>query len=114
MPFLISGCAIDEQRNVPVEAQATVDQVTDDIAAGRVEQVYDNAADEWRAQVSAEENRKILERVRERLGRVVSRAFHSGTVQQSAGGGASSGHTLQIAYQTTFERSIAVPRSNVV
>ncbi len=108
----LPACAVDEQRGVPVEAQATVDRVTDDIAAGRVEQVYSAAADEWRAQVSAEENRKILERAREQLGRVESRAFHSGTEQGSAGSsnGATANHTLQINYQTTFERGTAMER----
>ncbi|MCA1592420.1 MAG: DUF4019 domain-containing protein [Acidobacteria bacterium] len=100
---------MDERRPVSPEAQATIDRVTDDLAAARDEKVYAEASDEWRAQVSAEENRKMLERVRERLGAVKSRAFHSGTEQQNAGG-EFSGHALQIAYQTTFERGTAMER----
>jgi len=105
--LLFSSCNVDERRAVPLEAQAAVDRVAEEIAAGRDEQVYTEAADEWRAQVSAEENQKMLARVRERLGRVVSRAFHSGKEQQGAGGKLS-GHSLQIAYQTTFERGAAM------
>ncbi len=106
LPFYLS-CAVDERRSIPAAAQETVDRVTEDIAAGRDEKVYEEAAPEWRDQVSADENRKRLARVRERLGRVGARTLRSGREQQSASAPLS-GHALELIYQTTFERGDAV------
>jgi hypothetical protein len=103
------GCAVDERRNVPAEAQATVERVTEDIAAGRDAKVYEEAADEWRAAVSADENVKILSRVRERLGRVENRVLHKGR-EQAAASAPLSGHTLELVYNTRFERGEAMER----
>jgi hypothetical protein len=69
---------VDERRSVPAGAQAAVERVTEDVAAGRDTKVYEEAAEEWRATVSAEESARALARVRERLGRVESRALHQG------------------------------------
>ncbi|HYH85382.1 MAG TPA: DUF4019 domain-containing protein [Pyrinomonadaceae bacterium] len=100
---------MDERRNVPAGAQATVERVTEDIAAGRDAKVYEEAASEWRAAVSADENERILSRVRERLGRVENRALHTGREQQSASAPLS-GHTLELVYNTRFERGEAMER----
>jgi len=101
------ACGADERRGVPAGAQATVDRVTEEIAAGQDARVYEEASEEWRAAVSAEENGKILSRVRERLGRVESRALHTGREQQSADPPLS-GHALELVYQTRFERASAM------
>jgi hypothetical protein len=111
--LLSAGCAVEEKRDVPAGAQAAVDQVTDDIAAGRDAQVYETAAEEWRASASAEENAALLSRVRERLGRVESRSLYKGTEQQSASAPLS-GHTLELTYQTRFERGSAMERFTLV
>jgi hypothetical protein len=107
--LLFSACAVDERHNVPAGAQATVERVTEDVAAGRDEKVYREAAEEWRANVSAEESARTLARVRERLGRVESRALHTGREQRSAPAPLS-GHTLELVYQTRFERGNAMER----
>jgi hypothetical protein len=107
--LLLSSCAAGERRDVPAAARATVERVTEDIAAGRDVKVYQEAAEEWRAQVSAEENARILARVRERLGRVESRALAKGTEQQSASPPLS-GHALELFYSTRFERGSATER----
>lgn len=101
------GCAVDERRSVPAAAQETIDRVTDDIAAGRHDKVYEEAAPEWRAALGAEESRKTLGRVRERLGRVNARTLRSGREQRSASAPLR-GHALEVVYQTTFERGDAV------
>ncbi|MDT5295910.1 MAG: hypothetical protein QOJ76_2790 [Acidobacteriota bacterium] len=106
---LLSGCAMDERRDVPAGAQAAVERVTDDIAAGRDAKVYGEAAEEWRGAVSADENARILSRVRERLGRVENRALHTGHEQQSADAPLS-GHTIELVYQTRFERGAAMEK----
>ena len=47
--------------------------------------------------------------MRERLGRVESRALHKGTEQQSASPPLS-GHALELIYSTRFERGSATER----
>ena len=104
---------MDERRDVPAGAQSAVERVSEDIAAGRDAKVYEEAAEEWRANVSAEESAGMLSRVRERLGRVESRALHTGREQQSASPPLS-GHTLELTYQTRFERGSAMERFTLV
>ena len=105
--FASVSCAVDERRQVSPEAQATIDRVTEDIASGRDEKLYEEAADEWRASISAEDNGERLEQLRARLGRVRSRAIHSGTEKDNASGKLP-GHSLVVTYQTTFERATAM------
>src|SRR5687767_14794607 len=107
--LLFPSCAVDERRDVPAEAREAVERLTEDIAAGRDAKVYEEAAPEWRATVSAEQNARTLARVRERLGRVESRALHTGREQQSAAAPLS-GHTLELVYQTRFERGSGMER----
>ena len=107
--LLFPSCAVDERRDIPAGARATVERVTEDIAAGRDAKVYEEAAPEWRAQVSSEESARILARVRERLGRVENRALTKGTEQESAAPPLS-GHALELFYATRFERGSATER----
>jgi hypothetical protein len=111
--FAFQGCALDERHAVPEGAQSAVERVTDDIAAGRDAKVYEEAAEEWRASVSSEDSARMLSRVRERLGKVENRALHTGKEQQSASPPLS-GHTLELLYQTRFERGSAMERFTLV
>lgn len=111
--FAFQGCSVDERHAVPAGAQSAVESVTDDIAAGRDAKVYEEAAEEWRASVSSEESARMLSRVRERLGKVENRALHTGKEQQSASPPLS-GHTLELVYQTRFERGSAMERFTLV
>jgi hypothetical protein len=113
LPFAFQGCAVDERHAVPEGAQSAVERVTEDIEQGRDAKVYEEAAEEWRASVSAEDNARMLSRVRERLGRVENRALHTGKEQQSASPPLS-GHTLELLYQTRFERGSAMERFTLV
>lgn len=107
--FFFDACAVDERRGIPPAAQAAIEGVTEDIAAGRDAKIYAEAAEEWRSAVTAEENARLLSRVRERLGRVEGRTLHTGREQQSASAPLS-GHTLEIVYRTRFERGEAMEK----
>jgi hypothetical protein len=110
---LLSACAVDQRRNgLPTGAQNVIDELTEEIASGSFSQIYANAADEWRATVSAEENEKILSRVHDRLGRVQSRVPVRATEQGIAGG--ASPHTLSVSYNTKFERADALESFTLV
>ena len=110
-PLLLSACAADGRRSgLPAGAQEVIDALTDDIAAGRFDEIYAAAADEWRATASAEESRQILARVRDRLGRVQSRVALSAREQPNA----AAGRTLSVSYNTKFERADAVESVTLV
>lgn len=104
---LSCACRVDERRAIPSEAQATIDRVTEEIAAGRDEEIYAEAAEEWRASASAAENKRVLGATRTRLGRVSSRALHSGS-ESGGRGRPAAGRSLVVTYQTTFERGTAM------
>lgn len=105
------GCAFESRRSgLPPGAQAAIDDVTEQIAAGQFSQVYEGASDEWRATVSAEENEKILARVRDRLGRVQSRVPVSAKEQAQG----QAGHALLLSYDTKFERADAIESFTLV
>jgi hypothetical protein len=87
--------------------------MTREVAAGEFARVYEQAADEWRASVSSEENERVLARVRDTFGRVQSRS----PVAASERGGASGGggeHTVSVSYNTRFERGDAVESFTLV
>ncbi len=85
---------------VPAEARATVDVVGEDLAGGRYEKIYNEAAEEWRQATTPEESEATLRKLRERLGNVRTRAFHTATEQDGSGG-----HTFVITYATAFDRA---------
>jgi hypothetical protein len=108
------ACAIDRHRSgLPPGAQTVIDELTEEIAAGEFNQVYVNASDEWRATVSAEENERILARVRDTFGRVQSRAAVR-AAERGDESGALADHTVSISYNTKFERGDAIESFTLV
>ena len=105
--LLFSGCAVDERSSgLPAGAQAAIDRLTEQYAEGRFAEIYAEAADEWRAAATEDQSRATLERARERLGRVVSRATVRAAVQEN-GAGTSGARTVSVNYNTKFERADA-------
>ena len=105
--LVLSSCAVDDRRSgLPPGAQSAIDRLTENYAEGRFGEIYAEAADEWRAAATADESRAVLERARERLGRVVSRATVRAAVQEAAGGQLG-GRTVTLNYNTKFERADA-------
>lgn len=109
-----SSCGVGEKReSIPAGAQETVDRLTEDVAEGRSEKIYDEAADEWRQAATAEQNAAAIERLRVRLGKVESRTPIKRTQQPNAGGPLS-GHTLELIYQTSFEHGTGTENITLV
>ena len=105
--LLFPACAVDDRRaGLPAGAQAAIDRLTEHYAEGRFAEIYAEAADEWRAAAAADQSRATLERARERLGRVVSRAPVRAAVQENAAA-ASGARTVSVNYNTKFERADA-------
>ncbi len=108
------GCAVNKTRDgLPPAAQAAIDALTDDIAAGRDEQIYAAAANEWRQAATPDESRASFARVRETFGPVRSRALVAGQEQQAATGPLN-GHIVNATYNTRFERADAIETFTLV
>jgi Protein of unknown function (DUF4019) len=90
------------ESTIPAEAQALVDRVTAQIEAGRDEEIYREAAEEWRRTASPEQSGAIFETLRTRLGKAKERARQTVHDEQKAGGDAA-GHRLVIRFITKFE-----------
>ncbi len=100
LPFSFS-CTLKANRGgVPSEARAAVEAVSEDLAGGRYEKIYNEAAEEWRQASTPEESEATLRKLKERLGNVRTRSFHSATEQDGSGG-----HAFVITYATTFDRA---------
>lgn len=106
---IVSACAVSERRSgLPTAAQNAIDTITDDIAAGRDDKIYQAAADEWRQATTPEQSRASFERVRNTFGKVLNRALVEGREQQA------SGHTVTASFNTRFERGDAIETFTLV
>jgi Protein of unknown function (DUF4019) len=109
---LVAACGVGERRpGLPSGAQAAIDRLTEHFAERRFADIYAEAADEWRSAATAEQSRQVLERARERLGRVVNRATVRAAEQGAAG---TASHTLSVSYNTKFERADAIEQITLV
>ena len=100
----MSACGQGSERGrVPIEVQEVVNTVGDQIAQERYEQIYNESSDLWKQDVSLEQSNQVFKTLREKLGRVETRALHSATEQQNSGG-ALKGRVYILSYQTRFER----------
>jgi hypothetical protein len=96
----LSACALRASRaGIPPPAQVSIDTVSSDLAEGRFEKIYNEAADEWRQATTLEQSNETFKRLKERLGDVKGRSFHSATEEDKPGA-----HTFVITYKTTFDR----------
>jgi hypothetical protein len=98
------SCGGGNRRNgIPPAAQSVLDSATQDIDAGNYDKLYQEAADEWRNQVSLEESRAKMQRVRDTLGQVRTRTLQSAREEQTSTAPIA-GHSLTAFYEATFDR----------
>ena len=106
---LSAACGVEQKRSgLPADAQAAIDNITGELARGDYDKIYADAANEWRQTARAEESRAHLERIRNTLGGVLSRAQLSAQERDATGKGDATGRTLVVAYNTKFERADAI------
>jgi len=95
------GCALKANRGgIPPAVQAAIDTTTSDIAESRYEKIYTEAAEEWRQAATLEQANATFKTLKDKLGQIKSRSFHSATEQDTTGG-----HSFVITYKTSFERA---------
>ena len=89
---------------IPDQVQASIDAVTEDIADGNDEKIYQEAADEWRRASTLEQTKEFFKTLRTKLGKVKSRVFHVARGEQNTGG-LNTVQTYVVQYQTAFENA---------
>jgi hypothetical protein len=107
------ACGVEQKRSgLPSGAQSAIDNITNDLARGDYEKIYTEAAEEWRQTASSDESRAHLERIRNALGQMITRAQLSAQERDHASN--SAGHTLVVNYNTKFERADAIETFTLV
>ena len=101
---LCGACALQASRNgIPPEVDSLIATFSDDLAEGRYEKIYNEAADEWRRDATLEESNKVFETLKAKLGKPGNRVLHSASEQNSSNGQLP-GHSFVLMYQSRFER----------
>jgi Protein of unknown function (DUF4019) len=108
MAFLVGAlcgaCALKASRNgIPPEVDSLIITFSDDLAEGRFEKIYNEAADEWRHDATLEQSNKVFETLKSKLGKPGNRVLHSASEQNSSNGQLA-GHSFVLMYETRFER----------
>ena len=101
---LCGACALQASRNgIPPEVDSLIATFSDDLAEGRYEKIYNEAADEWRRDATLEESNKTFETLKAKLGKPGNRVLNSASEQNSSNGQLP-GHSFVLMYQSRFER----------
>jgi hypothetical protein len=94
----------DRQSGIPAKAQETINNFTLDFNEGRLDKIYNEAADEWRARVTMEQSKETFRTLFERLGAIKERSYLSGKRQQNPTANLP-GNSLVVRYNTKFDRA---------
>jgi hypothetical protein len=118
LPLLVllalAGCNASGRRTgIPAAAQTALQAAIDDIDAGRYDQLYQEAADEWRNQSSLEESKATLQKMRDKLGNARTRTQHTAREEQTSTAPVA-GHSVTVIYQTTFDRGEGVENFTLI
>ena len=98
------ACGGGARRNgIPPAAQTVLDSAIQDIDAGNYDKLYQEAADEWRNQVSIEDSRAKMQAMRDAMGKVKTRTLQTAREEQTSTAPVA-GHSLTAFYQATFDK----------
>ena len=98
------SCGGGARRNgISPAAQTVLDTAIQDIDAGNYDKLYQEAADEWRDQVTLEESRVKMTQMRDAMGKVKTRTLQTAREEQTSTAPIA-GHSLTAFYQATFDR----------
>ena len=108
LALISASCTKGTRRaGIPGDAQTVLDSAIQDIDAGRYENLYNEAGDEWRKDSTLEESKATLQRLHDKLGRAQVRNLDTAREEQT-GTAPVPGHSLIAVYQTQFERGDAM------
>jgi Protein of unknown function (DUF4019)/Protein of unknown function (DUF3887) len=102
---LLAGCGLkSERRSIPAEIESVIDNVGEDMAAGRYDKIYNEASDLWKQDTTLEKSTEFFKTIQSKLGKVENRSLLSATEQQNSGGPLK-GRAYIVTYQTTFQNA---------
>ena len=114
LALAIAGCNASVRRSgIPSGAQTALLEATEDIDAGRYDKLYQEAADEWRSQLSADDSRATLQRMHDKLGAARTRTQQTAREEQTSTAPVA-GHSVTVIYQTTFDRGEGIENFTLV
>ena len=105
--FILSCHQNTRRSGIRADAQAVLDTAIQDLDAGRYEELYNEAGDEWRNDSTLEESKATLQRLHDKLGRAQVRNLDTAREEQT-GTAPVPGHSIIAVYQTQFERGDAM------
>ena len=109
-----SGCALRASKEgVPSEVESVVTTVSDDIAEGRYEKIYNEADDQWRNDSTLEQTSTVFKTLKDKLGKSKSRQLHAASEQNSTSGRLP-GRSFVLVYETKFERGDGMETFTIV
>ncbi|HKR59111.1 MAG TPA: DUF4019 domain-containing protein [Pyrinomonadaceae bacterium] len=101
---VLAACGLKpESRGVPMEVEAAIASVSDDIAAERYEKIYNEADDLWKQELDLDKTVSVFKTLRTKLGKMVNRELHSAKEQENSGGPLQ-GRVFIVSYRTRFEK----------
>jgi hypothetical protein len=98
----LACAAKQERRSIPPEVEATIGTISDEIAAGRYDKIYNDASELWRQDATLDESTATFKTLRTRLGPLENRTQQSAMEQQNSGGRLK-GRTYIVTYRTKFQ-----------
>jgi hypothetical protein len=98
-----SGCALrEERRTIPPEVESAISTVSEEIAAGRYEKIYNEASELWRQDATLEQSVSTMKTLSAKLGVVENRMLLSATERQNSSGPLK-GRAYIVTYSTKFQ-----------
>lgn len=82
--------------------ESTISTLSDKIAAGRYENIYNESADLWRQDATLEDSTATFNTLKTKLGPVENRILQSATEQQNSSGPLK-GRAYIVTYRTKFQ-----------
>ena len=87
---------------IPPEVESTINTISQEIAAERYDNIYNEASELWRQDATLEQSTAAFKTLRTKLGAVENRMLQSATEQQNSGGPLK-GRAYIVTYRTKFK-----------
>jgi hypothetical protein len=99
----VAACGQAERTRVPGEVNEVINNIGEQIAQERYEQIYNESSELWKKDVTLEQSNEVFKTLRTKLGKVETRSLNSATRQENSSG-VLKGHVFILSYETHFER----------
>jgi hypothetical protein len=91
-------------QSLPPEVESTIGTLSEEIAAGRYDKIYHEAAELFRQDITLEQSGANFRTLHTKLGTVESRVLQSAIEQQNSGGPLA-GRAYIVSYRTKFQNA---------